>query len=96
MTEISFLIFSLLSLLHLSILIVLLDIEVPFKLLPSTDTRFEFNPSTGRLGIGEMMPIEITFKPDTLGDFSSVFEWSLAVCFYYLFLSLLSLYLLSL
>jgi hypothetical protein len=61
-------------------LIYLLNIEVPFRLIPSTDNRFEFNPSTGRLGIGEMMPIEITFKPDTLGDFNSLFEWSLAVC----------------
>ena len=51
-----------------------------FWLIPSTHElgpRFSFSPVEGKLGTGQSTPIEITFNPDSLGEFAVNFDWNL-------------------
>jgi hydrocephalus-inducing protein len=41
--------------------------------------KFSFNPTEGVLQIGEEQIIEVTFVPDSLGDFNASFQWDIKV-----------------
>lgn len=60
------------------------DIEAKYELQSCDNTvgsRFTFEPDKGVLAIGEEQTIEITFRPDSLGDFNVKFVWNILVIF---------------